>query len=598
MSSFEAAIPFPSAEMREKPDNIFKKILNKIKSVRDAIVSKFHARGNKLAQMTDDALVDVAKETIADADSDGRRSEEESASIMEAVETVVVQGAMEEAGAAEATRENPILRLKRDESVASDLDAAITDLNEHDVALPTGEKVADLADTVIERAEIADAPRVNLSETIQNFMEKERSSESNFRARTEIICDRDHIENQRIDIVDKQDKGAIEFSFKLRNSNLDFSNLATASGTPVRKGFISYEDKNNGRTHGLSEAFVFQKDGLKVSVASPNTEVRTAMGLVKIEAPADMQADKIEEVMANIFTEDLQVPDALNDVSEKSENLYKASMYVWHNKLDGQLTPEQAEKAEKLQRKEVFPGYSTFVDEGRHEEYLSKYGDLRAVHHLNGGDASEIFKVLREGLLSSSERYARGVFREGMSTLEDFQEGGADSVFTRILTKEWREKKHGSFVIFKPELFDRTDWYSYKNDRFGSTDEEIFKHRLSPDELMGKIANDKDYMYRSNEQMFRTGIGASYIEAIEVDDITRGQIISELRKMGLTEFDGRPIESVIIARHQKETERPVEPPKPEAAQPTQEELDWMMYGYGNQPIEFPELDKDNDKKEA
>jgi hypothetical protein len=115
---------------------------------------------------------------------------------------------------------------------------------------------------------------------------------------------------------------------------------------------------------------------------------------------------------------------------------------------------------------------------------------------------------------------------------------------------------------------------------------------------MEKIANDKDNIYRSNELMFRTGIGANYIEAIEVDDNAREKIISELKAKGVNEFDGRPIESVIIARHQEKTEQEAKPIEPKPAQPTEDELNWMMYGYGNQPIAFPDSDKDNDKKEA
>lgn len=49
--------------------------------------------------------------------------------------------------------------------------------------------------------------------------------------------------------------------------------------------------------------------------------------------------------------------------------------------------------------------------------------------------------------------------------------------------------------------------------------------------------------------MFRTGIGAGFVESIEVGGSdSRDGIIAELRSMGLEEIDGKPIEEVVILR--------------------------------------------------
>ena len=67
--------------------------------------------GKELTEATDEALVASVQETIATADEDGVRTEQEVADIQEAVETVVMQGAMEEAGIDESSGGNPILEL-------------------------------------------------------------------------------------------------------------------------------------------------------------------------------------------------------------------------------------------------------------------------------------------------------------------------------------------------------------------------------------------------------------------------------------------------------------------------------------------------------
>ena len=282
--------------------------------------------------------------------------------------------------------------------------------------------------------------------------------------------------------------------------------------------------------------------------------IRTAMGLVKVEVPISMDPEAIEKILGEILEKDLGIPDALGEVSEEAERKYKVARYRWQYAITDELTPEQVEQAEKLDREEVFPGYTTFVERGKHQEYLSKYGeDMRAVHHLSAGSAKSIYRILTQGLMCTTERYSRGVMIKGMSSTIDIDTGGADSVFTRIANKAQREKIHGSVVVFKPEIFDRTDWYSYDSDNCGSTDDEHFARRLSPDAIFTQVT-DPSFCPYDNEQMFRTGIGANFVESIEVDSHSRDEIIAELRSMGLEEIGGRPIEEVVVLRQTTQSE--------------------------------------------
>ena len=99
-----------SPEIQEKPINKVEKILGRIQGVKDFIKKNFDVSNSEtLVEMADDALVHVAKETIAAADKDGVRTHTESIEIEEAVSSVVVQGAMEEAGIEQSAGNNPIL---------------------------------------------------------------------------------------------------------------------------------------------------------------------------------------------------------------------------------------------------------------------------------------------------------------------------------------------------------------------------------------------------------------------------------------------------------------------------------------------------------
>ncbi|MBB1535966.1 hypothetical protein HG462_001135, partial [Candidatus Saccharibacteria bacterium] len=267
-----------------------------------------------------------------------------------------------------------------------------------------------------------------------------------------------------------------------------------------------------------------------------------------MEVPKAMDDMAAQQIMDEIFRQDLGVEDALDEVSEAAERDYKIARYKWQYKLD-ELSPDQIGRAEKLTRKEVFPGYSTFVESGKHNEYLAKYGeDVRAVHMLNSMSVDSVYRVLTTGLMSTTERFSRGVVKNGISSVLDIDSGGADNVFTRIMNAEQRGKIQNHAVVLKPEIFDRTDWYAYNVDSYGSTNEAHFAGRLAPEEIFQRTMGDLKHYSADNEQMFRTGIGVDYIEAIEVDELDRDELLEGLHEEGLFEVNGRPIEEVIVAR--------------------------------------------------
>lgn len=416
-------------------------------------------------------------------------------------------------------------------------------------------------------------------EKLVSDTEKEYSQEYLIRERHEIICDRDHIENQRVDVVENLENQTLEYRFKLREPLMEISELGQKlrtesrekdgvaelkSGTSVHLGEISYHDLESKREFRLCDALVFEKNGVKVSLADAtarelgdgvisrkrNTSnlVRAAIGLVQMEVPKAMDDMAAQQTLDEIFRQDLGVTDALDDVSERAERDYRIARLKWQYKLED-LDAEQLGRAEKLTRREVFPGYSTYVENGKHEEYLAKYGeDVRAVHMLNSMSVDSVYRVLTTGLMSTTERFSRGVVKNGISSVLDIDSGGADNVFTRIMNAEQRSKIQNHAVVLKPEIFDRTDWYAYNVDSYGSTNEAHFAGRLAPEEIFQRTMGDLKHYSADNEQMFRTGIGVDYIEAIEVDELDRDELLEGLYQKGLFEVNGRPIEEVIVAR--------------------------------------------------
>lgn len=584
MESVEADQQAPESDSNAEAQKKVGSLFESIQSFKEHLMSEMGASSEASAvEAMDEVLVSDAKDTITSASEDGVITPEEAMAVEDAVTAVIIEGASEEAGLELSAGKNPILELSTPDT-RSALDAAIDILEDEGVTLPDGENISELAREVIESQLDADpsaerqGKRPSLHEMLSfiRSQENERSGEYSVRPRAELICDHDHIENQRIDIIGHNDTGITELRFKLRDDPQDaeriseifagiepddFSEHETPNGVKFYRGKFTYESTTSENEICLSGAKIIEANGIKIFISDPDSyfadgemkalqqdeQIMSAKGLIKIELPPEATGEDSDSVVSDILKDYFGIDGALDEVSGESEQDYKLARYSWVHKIQGELTPEQQEAASKLVREEVFPGYSTLVEPGKHSEYLERCAeDLRAFHQLSNGDAESIYRILTQGLMSTTERHSRGIFSSGMSSGLDMKTGGADSVFTRVGRKPNRDDcTDFAIVIFSPKLFDRTDWYSYPADKYGSTKPDDFDTRWSPDTLIDGVL--RGYTKFGNEQMFRTGIGPSYIENIQVPYDDRDRIIKELTEMGLTEFGGKPIDEVIIA---------------------------------------------------
>ena len=498
---------------------------------------------------------------------------------------------METAGYEQSSGENPIISLDQEETEA-DLVASIATLHKEEVALPTGEDVAELAVQTIEDAKWSRMKQVDRAHDTVEYIANSVYEKLGIKAvksevvsdgrlgnklralhemgaeqvgnyvifpRDEITCDRDHIEGQKLNLYDKSPAGRIEVSFKLREGTDAIYDKFSSREDTTKYDAISCWYMSNGQaeSYALCGAISFKRGDVKVFISEPDTNVRTAHGLVKIEAPSEMPAEEIEKAVADIMENDFGISDALNEVPAESEEDYKRARYAWEHRIY-EMHTDDYEAAGKLESSEVAPGYATMIEPGKHKEYEAKYGELCAYHVMYSEETNSIVSTLTSGLLCSSERYQRGIFDDGMSTPKDLKSGGGDSVFTRVSRPDHARAMMKTTILFKPELFDRTDWYAYDRDRYGSTEDDEYQQRLTPDQLFSRLA-DGSLVQSSNEQMFRTGIGPDYIQEIRVNPAQRDEILAELRAQGVAEIGGRSIEDIVVANENYVAPRPVDP---------------------------------------
>jgi len=245
--------------------------------------------------------------------------------------------------------------------------------------------------------------------------------------------------------------------------------------------------------------------------------------------------------------EQFGISNGLNEPSAEESKNYLKVQHAWSNKID--TAEASGDLPANIQRKEVFDGYSTAVEDGRHKKYEGKtpfalFHEVRRAHQLPA--------IMQGGLLSTHERLKRGITTEGLSSKSDMLGGGGDSVFTRMITKEGADKapnklwtRYAPTLILSPDLVDRTDWYAYNQDHSGATDSYLMDKRQTMDDILSQQAQEG--FQPDNEMMFRTGIPPEKILGVACEDEeARSQILAEFQKAGMKEVNGMPVEQFVV----------------------------------------------------
>lgn len=154
---------------------------------------------------------------------------------------------------------------------------------------------------------------------------------------------------------------------------------------------------------------------------------------------------------------------------------------------------------------------------------------------------SRVASMLKMGMLSSETRFSNGVRAEGMSRSADFSTGGADSVFTQMLTeKNCREQMRldDLFYYNKVQLLISLDAletgsYQYHEDSFGTRKIEHSRALyLTRPNLQEFIVEQQGapHVYSGNEVMLKERVAPSYIKGLIVPDVqTREDLLAHLR---------------------------------------------------------------------
>lgn len=581
----QAPIPIENIENGERQQSPFlMRVREKIDGVKDHIKQFFKGNESDIGRETGEALTYMAEQTIETSGTYAPESVE--AVVLAEVETV-------DDGLDENPAENPIAQLINDgfESTAV---AGVVALSETDPAVAAAvAKDIDIAETLKKQEESAKC----LSEALSSALEKEQTGI--FYSKETIIGDAGHIEGQQYHIIRAPD-GSSKIYFKLSEAAYDSATakietgeIATDGITPVHLGeiqtgsgdviplgetgakLIVSRSRGDRVRSGLSDQELLQHSGwsdyqerqysgqeLQKVVDTEELPAdkqdyesglfRTLDRQVIVDLPAGISPEEASKLLNDIMSSQLGVEEAFSPPDHEATEQLKTQLYSWHHKL----SPESSEiPLSKLERKEVFDGYSTMVEVGKSDEYEAKYGKFAFFHQLSS--LAQLDKVLKTGVIATTERFGRGVTAHGKGSVADLKYGGADAAFTRMIAENNLEDDElwpsDAFLVLSPKLAERTDWHTHSFNGYGRADEENMAKRLSPDEMLSQMSENGFQSMDYNEQLFPQGISPDMISAVMVpDEARREQALSVLKSAGMTEFAGKPIEEFIVVANRRQ----------------------------------------------
>jgi len=319
-------------------------------------------------------------------------------------------------------------------------------------------------------------------------------------------------------------------------------------------------------------ALILERDGVRIEFWASD-RLAAMQGTVRVTVSGD-GAEAARRLKAAL--EQVGLAEAVAAPTEEAARYFALRRLLWQHDPQadlritrGQWKPTLAEleaylkgrgvRTDGLRWKEVFPGYSTYVDESI--DWEKDHGVAYLWAGFGTYDPERLIRVLRSarthggGMMSSKARMDHGILTQGASTSSDFLSGGADSVFLRLVTRNQvgkgrRYSDHfmgeGIRVHFDPKLLQRTDWYAQAEDTYGRTWGPAWEGRKSGVEFVKGQAREPTY---GNEVMMRRGVSIEYMTEITVNtEWVRETVIQALRADGWETINGKPVEEIVKVR--------------------------------------------------
>ena len=163
---------------------------------------------------------------------------------------------------------------------------------------------------------------------------------------------------------------------------------------------------------------------------------------------------------------------------------------------------------------------------------------------------NRFISMLQTGSMSTLDRFQAGIIAAGASCDEDLKSGGAESVFTRLVTDNM-PKDPNSYalngkmqILYDLDLVERVG-FVYSVDAYGTKDEMMYQYRPSVIEVAKLCESAPSLDYTSNEVCIRNRAPPESMKGVMVQNIgEKDALINALKLEGLITLDTKGRECI------------------------------------------------------
>jgi hypothetical protein len=234
--------------------------------------------------------------------------------------------------------------------------------------------------------------------------------------------------------------------------------------------------------------------------------------------------------------------DAAKELTKVPQRVPAAVDGVWARAV--KRNPKLAEIERDVELREVSPGHVALYSPTIAKMY--EEAGVRWLEHSLAGDAQVLEQMFLHdragGLLSSRERFQRGLVFRGMSTDTDFTSGGADSVFMRLKTTTGSGGHYGTTIEVDPRELGRLDAYFFNQDNYGAAGKGAVSDRMTVDQIQHTVREGR--LSDSNEIMMQRQVAVPSVRRVRT--IHRRAIVERMQAAGVSEVNGIPLDEFFV----------------------------------------------------
>jgi hypothetical protein len=291
-------------------------------------------------------------------------------------------------------------------------------------------------------------------------------------------------------------------------------------GAKALRGLVRLDLRGAGAEQGAALKLVTQRAGLQPVFAPPTSQTLQRFALLKLlwtQAPAEAKALAAKGIDA------LKIDALVEALAAKGIGLDRIEKLRFEEVAPGHLAPYDPTLAERLQAEGLRFAYST----------------VATPEHVES--------ILRDGQKATVTRWLEGRLVSGMSSQADMITGGAEGVFSRLVTPAadksyWSGRTYK--IILDPRLLGRLDVWGWPGDFYGRSWQLDEKNFGLP--LLVSVGVNSDYK-SNNEIISPVGNGPRWIRGVvATNEGDRTKLLDALQTAGYAPPDGRTLEQFVV----------------------------------------------------